>query len=387
MVDDAAGRRAVALVTGEYPPARGGVGDYTARLGEALERRGWAVTVVTRQLAAPSAEEGDVRRVDGWGVALGRAVQDLRRSGWRGVVHLQYQAGAFDLAGRIAALPLLARPFPVVTTFHDLRVPYLFPKAGPLRPWVLHWLARASAAVVVTNVEDERVVRRWGGAPERLWRIPIGSNLPPPRDPLATRRSLGLPMDEPIVVFFGFRQPEKGLDTLVAAVARLAEPRPLLVLLGGERPDALGAQGARPTGLVRAPGVPLVDLGYRPAQEVADLLAAADVVALPFRSGASLRHGTLVAALACGAVVVTTRPTDPSTLLPLRDGESCRLVPPGTPDALASMLATLLADPEQRSRLRRGARAVADAFSWERIAERHAQLYQVLLSKVTPTSG
>ena len=40
------------------------------------------------------------------------------------------------------------------TTFHDLRPPYLFPKAGPLRDYVTHRLARASDAVIGTNGSD-----------------------------------------------------------------------------------------------------------------------------------------------------------------------------------------------------------------------------------------
>ncbi|MCX7623749.1 MAG: glycosyltransferase family 4 protein [Thermomicrobium sp.] len=371
--------RSVVFVTGEYPPLRGGVGDCTARLGDALASRGWSVQVVTRPLPARTDDALPIREVSGWGWELRQALRELRSAGWGGVVHLQYQAGAFDLQGRIALLPVLAWPIPVVTTFHDLRVPYLFPKAGVLRWSALRWLARTSAAVVVTNLEDERVVRRWGVRSARLWRIPIGPNVPEPGSPIETRARLDLPFERPLVVFFGFRQADKGLETLFAAVARLPEPRPLVVLVGGEQPDARGARAGGSLAEAGAERVLAVDLGYRPAREVADLLAAAEAVVLPFRRGASWRNGTLVAALACGAAVVTTRPDDPSLLLPLRDGEHCRLVPPDDPAALARALAEMLARPELRDTLRAGARAVAAAFRWERIAARHEQLYEVVL--------
>jgi len=39
----------IALVSGEYPPQPGGVGDYTRRLAEALGQRDHAVTVLTIQ--------------------------------------------------------------------------------------------------------------------------------------------------------------------------------------------------------------------------------------------------------------------------------------------------------------------------------------------------
>ena len=250
-----------------------------------------------------------------------------------------------------------------------------------MRQLALHLLARTSAAVVVTNPEDERVVRRWGVASARLWRIPIGSNLPAPRDPQAARQRLGLSPAQPFVAFFGFRQPEKGLETLLAALASLPEPRPLVVLVGGERPDTDETRAVPAASLAAARALPVLDLGYRPAPEVADLLAAADLVVLPFRQGASLRNGTLIGALACGAAVLTTAPPDPAQLLPLRDGEHLQLVPPGDPVALAAALAELLADAARRERLRAGARAIAPVFAWEQIAARHDQLYRLVLAR------
>ncbi|MFN3337159.1 MAG: glycosyltransferase, partial [Thermomicrobium sp.] len=122
----------VLFVTGEYPPLRGGVGDYTQRLAQGLAASGWAVEIATRLLPRQRSEGLPVRwQLASWGRPLWQMLHELRRSGWRGVLHLQYQAGAFDLQGRVALLPLLARPLPVITTFHDTRVPYLFPNAGP----------------------------------------------------------------------------------------------------------------------------------------------------------------------------------------------------------------------------------------------------------------
>jgi hypothetical protein len=62
-------------------------------------------------------------------------------------------------------------------TFHDLRVPYLFPKAGPLRRWIVYHLARSAEGVIATNDEDfHRLLTE--ARPRRLALIPIGSNIP-----------------------------------------------------------------------------------------------------------------------------------------------------------------------------------------------------------------
>lgn len=376
----------ILFLTGEYPPLRGGVGDYTQRLAQELAARGWAVEIATRQLPIHPSDGLPVRwQLASWGRPLWQMLRNLRRSGWRGVLHLQYQAGAFDLQGRVALLPLLARPLPMVTTFHDTRVPYLFPKAGPLRRLALRLLARTSAAVVVTNAEDERELRRWGVLPQRLVRIPIGSNLPSPRDPAGARARVGLNPDQPVVAFFGFRSAEKGLGTLVQALALSPEPRPTLLLLGGEQPD-LPSAASEPAAPTTPAPLPILDLGYRSAQEVADLLAAADLVVLPFRRGASLRHGTLVAALSCGAAVVTTAPAELALLAPLKASEHLYLVPPENPQALARAIADLLAQPHERARLRSGARAIAPYFAWERIVAAHLECYQAVLLRAFLTN-
>ena len=62
---------------------------------------------------------------------------------------------------------------------------------------------------------------------------------------------------------------------------------------------------------------------------------------LPYREGASLRHGSLMAALAHGLPIVSTQvPADVRSaqgLFPLlRDGESALLVPPEEPADMAA---------------------------------------------------
>ena len=51
------------------------------------------------------------------------------------------------------------------------------------------------------------------------------------------------------------------------------------------------------------------------------------------------------------------------------------LVSPGSPRELAHRVRPLEADPEQAARLAQAARAYASEVSWERVAERHAELY------------
>src|SRR5438046_4925946 len=85
----------VLLVSGEYPPALGGVGDYSARLVAALGAQGIAVAVLAsgRDEPVPLRAGGVSRGVSDWGLAAFPRVLAAARA-WRAdLVHLQYPAG------------------------------------------------------------------------------------------------------------------------------------------------------------------------------------------------------------------------------------------------------------------------------------------------------
>jgi len=110
-----------------------------------------------------------------------------------------------------------------------------------------------------------------------------------------------------------------------------------------------------------------------PDQVTAGFLAT-DVCALPYVEGASLRHGTFMAALAHGRAIVTTQPLVP--LDELRDGENVLLVPPNDADALAAGIRRVMADSALCARLERGSSELAQQFTWGRIAIRTAEVYE-----------
>ena len=216
-------RPRVLMLSGEFPPLAGVVGDYTARLVEALRELGHDVAVLTGELPAglQGAAPPAWRRVRDWGVGCWSEVEAALKESRADVLHVQYQAGAFGLKGGVHALPLWLRrrrPRPlVVTTFHDLRVPYLFPKARLLRSLAVRTLLWGSDAAIFVDPSDlARVQRRnLRFAPGRLavgrqpgrW-IPVGSNIPcaPPSgfDPATTRRELGADEQDLLIGYFGF---------------------------------------------------------------------------------------------------------------------------------------------------------------------------------------
>jgi glycosyltransferase involved in cell wall biosynthesis len=378
------------MVTGEYPPRLGGVGAYTARLCEALGPDAVQVAVLTGGRAPgwevdASATRGIpvARAVPRWTVAAFPGVQRAATAWGAELVHLQYQAAAFDLSGVVPLLPAWLRlrlpRVRVAVTFHDLRPPYLFPKAGPLRPASLRLMASASHGVACTEPADLRMLGERRGRRA----IPLASNIdcrpPPGYAQAAWRRARGLPADAPLVGFFGFVGATKGVDTLLRALAALPEAR--LALIGGEAgasdpSDRAGAAHTR--ALERALGLEgrVWRSGALEPAEVSAALLACDAVALPFVDGASGRRGTLLAALAHGRAVITTQGPDDALLTP---GQHALLVPPGDAAALAGAIRAVLDDPTLRGRLEAGAARLAARHTWPSIARAHQDWYRELL--------
>ncbi|HET9015365.1 MAG TPA: glycosyltransferase [Thermomicrobiaceae bacterium] len=388
--------RRVLLVSGEYPPMHGGIGDYAERLVTALRDVGWDAAILTSRTAGNNPDPRVLPWIGRWDWS---AVNEVARAALEtdaDVVHVQYQTGAFGMHPAINLLPQLlrraGRRVPVVTTFHDLLPPYLFPKAGPARRWVNRALALGSRALVVTNELDRQALARSPRLARRTVLIPIGSNLPSITDAdLATgRAALSIADGERAIGFFGFLTEDKGVDLLIEALEQLPGHRPRLVVVGGtlgETDIANGAYHHRMRQRLETSSVPVTATGYLPPDAASAALAVLDLIVLPFRHGASLRSGTLIAAVRSGAPVLTTDPSPGDSLAPLVAGDSLWLVPPGDAASLARGIDLLLSDPALRDRLRGAARAATEAFSWDAIAARHADLYAQVLGVREAVSG
>lgn len=368
----------------------GGVADFTRLLGGALAQLGADVHVLTSSRAESGASLGSLRvspTVEAWTwrptmSALRETIARVRPH----VINVQYQAAAYGMHPVANALPWLALRVPCVATFHDLLVPYLFPKAGRMRWWANLALARGCRAVIVTNEQDRvRMARyRWI---RRLERIPIGSNipavLPPGFDRDRWRRDLAIPDDALVLCYFGFLNASKGGEELVEALAGLRRRgyNVRLLMIG----ETVGASDPtnrlycdRVKDLVRARGVEsdVLWTGYLTPQGVSSAFASADVCVLPYRDGASLRRGSLMAALAHGMAIVTTHP---ETEVPeLIQAGNVLLAPPRSPESIVESVARLADDLVLRQRLRRGAVALSQDFNWRSIAARTLEVYHAV---------
>jgi glycosyltransferase involved in cell wall biosynthesis len=317
----------------------GGVGRHVQSLAAGLSARGHRVVVAgpastARVFDLPSYEV----------VEIGAAPHPARDA--KAAARLRALAREVDVVHahglRAGALSVLV-PAPVVVTLHN-------EVTGRVAAVLERLVARRAAVVLAASADLAERTREVGARDVRVAPVAAPLLVPTGADP-----GLG----HPLVLAVGRLHPQKGYDTLLAA--RAAWPEAVVAVAGdGPLADSLAAA---------APDVRW--LGRR--EDVADLLAAADVVVLPSRWEA--RSLTAQEALRAGRPLVATAVGGVPDLV----GDGAVLVPPGEPAALGAAVRRLLDDPAEAAAV--AARGSAVAAGWpdeadtvEQVAAVYAEL-------------
>lgn len=246
--------------------------------------------------------------------------------------------------------------------------------------WVLRASVRLSSRVptrIVACAESVRAAHAAIGYPaERMQVIPNGIDVAVHRPDgvvrARVREELGIPGDAPLIGRVGRFHPEKDYRLMIESAARIRARRPdaYFLFCGFEVDEANEelVRWIREAGLGDA--VRLV--GRR--EDVPDLLAALDLAVSSSRTEGF--PNTIAEAMACGVPCVATDVGDSTEIV----GETGRIVPTGSADALAGGVLDLLAKPPAARRsLGRAARdRIRFRYSLAAMAARYEELYETL---------
>lgn len=201
-------------------------------------------------------------------------------------------------------------------------------------------------AICVSCTEEERQFRSLYGTPPGTIEIVapgVEHAFFAPGEKRGARHALRLPNDVPVMLFVGRIQPLKGLDVAVETLARLADRRARLVVVGGASGNEGETEVVRIRSLIESLGVTdRVDFVAPQAHHIlSTYYRAADVVIVPSRS----ESFGLVAleAAACGVPVVASGVGGLITIVD--DGVTGHLVADRSPDVFASHVDRILANP------------------------------------------
>ncbi len=377
----------VCFVSGSYPPILCGIGDYVSHLAGHLAAQGAQVQVVTSKGAEATCDGGVIVHpvIDQWSWSALPVLLSHVRAGAPDIVNIQYPTQRYGRQPLVNLLPLAIRArwhVPAVTTIHE------FSTYRRLGRWRVGLSVLTSSAVIVPDRANlEQMAEAWPKSRAKLRHIPLGANIEPqvpePFDRRALRARYGASQTDIVAAYFGFVSPSKGIETLLSAMkeAGAQDPRLRLVLVANRDPsDARYAAYHRAVGqAVQESGLEdrVCWTGYLMPGDVSAYLASADIAALPFNDGASLRRTTLLTVMAHGLPVISTR-SAAHTGRELGAEQGLVLAPVGDAHALAQAILNLARDPMQRDALAGRAREFARGFAWPKIAAETMSLYKSL---------
>jgi glycosyltransferase involved in cell wall biosynthesis len=201
-----------------------------------------------------------------------------------------------------------------------------------------------------------------------------GEDVPTARQAAEVRRSLGVAVSTPLVLYTGTFEAYQGLDMLFDAMATVRQARPdaRLVLAGGR-----AEQVTRAREHAGAAGIADVTIfaGERPASEIPGYLLAADLLVSP-RSRGTNTPLKIYQYLRSGKAIVATRLLTHTQVL----SDDTAILTDATPAGFAAGILAGLSDHERAARVGRQARELAETkYSYDAYLEKTRQACAALL--------
>jgi polysaccharide biosynthesis protein PslF len=378
------------FVTGAYPPAVCGIGDYTANLCAALAKRGLELSIVTSSYLGVARREVDNPAVfpvvDSWHMHQARkAIRAINHVEPDVVIfqipHLEYRRRIF--CNVLIPLVKAFRPSAkIVVTFHEI-----------LELREVSWKKTLNIARVIVSVAGADAVvliapsytHTFQGVIHKVWPpsrrvslhvIPVVSNIRPSMlsafDLSCLRETLGFSGQSLLLTYFGFINADKGFDDALRVLSALCERHIAAHLLVIGRLDPADPYHRTMQQLITQSKLEsdVTVTGFVSADRVADYLAMSDACVLPFRSGVHAKSSTFLAARAQGVFTITTSANGPG----YADLENVYYSRPGDIEAMASAICRYMGRKLGCGEARR-------VSNWDQTAERYHKVFQDLISK------
>ncbi len=358
-----------------YPPIECGIATYTQYLTDALKAKHVDCYVVshiggTGPQVVPAFDYNDGDLAEKAYSVMTRFTPD--------VVHIQHEFGLFGKNFGVAVVPLILHfrisGIPVVTTLHTV-----YEEIPEKHRMIIDSILLHSRKVIVHEPYQEEALRRL--YPEDWMRkvhvIPHGARIVQPI-PDAKKR-LNLPEDKKVVLLIGYFRPSKNFELIIDLFPRIRARYPDAVLVLAGKTRGREYVDYRNTLLERIQKSPVREAiyfirGQLPQETFDTVLSAADVVVLPYKI--SSQSGILAHALAFAKpVVVSDTPAMEQIMSRARCGLVC-----STADDFVKAVVRILSEPDLGNALSEHAKVyVRDVVSWDRVADRHMELYRTLM--------
>ena len=363
-------RMKIALVT-EYPPVHSGFATYEHYLVDAFRPLNLEIHLspITRTRVD---YEGILDSLD--------EIKDLD------LIHLNHGYDCFEISNEfITFLEELRHRAKIVTTMHTVNN---FRKGTDIR-WFNRMLANKTDTLIVHSSPMKEELLSQGVSPDKILIIPHGTRIPFIREEAgreATRAACGVLQNMKMVLAFGFLEPDKGFEELMMVVPRM---RKAFLVIAGEK--ASKDDGQFVDRLLAIGDFQLEDRfklinRYLAENELLQLMAASDVIVMPYRpvSPDDMHYsvsGVLHLALSQGRPIVAC--SNPK-FVELENIVPELVVPSMDIRALNSVLKKVMTDAPFRKLAVAKILKYAEETSWEKVARQYVKAYEKTLRTTLP---
>ncbi len=364
-------------IVGNYLPRRCGIATFTTDLCDAIHAEYGATELLALPVndtpegySYPARVRFELAQDE---LASYRQAADFLNFSNIDLVCLQHEYGIFGGPAGAHILELLRRlHMPVVTTLHTvLRDP------NPDQRAVMEEIVTLSDRLVVMSRQSSEILQEvFHVPPSKIDLIPHGIPDLPFTDPHFYKDVFGT-QGKDVLLTFGLLSPNKGIENVIQALPAILSLHSNVVYMvsGVTHPHILRREGDTYRlylqKLARDLGVEsnvIFRNRFVSAEELVELIGAADIYITPYKHKGQVVSGTLAYALSAGKAIISTPYLHAIELL---DNERGVLVPFDDPQAIAAKTIELLDNGTARHAMRKRAYLYARNMVWDQVAQQY----------------
>lgn len=273
----------VVIITGEYPPVIGGIGDYTSQLMNTEEAKSWILFYKKR-----------------WNVLfLFKYIHELLKLK-PDYIFMQYPARGYAWS---FSPYLLSAVFSLFTKITFIPVLHEYSQLHFIRKMQMNLILFTAKKIIVTNsFEKEAVINKNKKLEDKIKIIKILSNT----NPFASQKNLQERYYD--IAYFGLISRNKGIEVFIDVVEKYKHIKHDLrsVIIGGfPNTKAFRRYSDCINNLANDNGIETIL--NKPLSDISKLLNDTKILLLPFPDGCSERRGSYISGLKAGCVVITRK--------------------------------------------------------------------------------
>jgi len=366
-------------IVAHFPPIKCGVGSYAYKISKYFAKK-HEVSVICNSEVEHSFHESESFRLynilENFTLSDYLKIKRLIGEIIPDIINIHYHGNDFMRRVTPAFFPFTIKRFfpniPIVSTMHNFQRPHSLPNIS------MRSFLEFSDRIIVTNEEElHKMEERFPGFYNKTSLIPVSAGIEwnGKKHEFSSITLEKIPKGSKIISFFGFINPEKGVDTLIDAFEKVHEKdsKVHLLMIGDIHTDKSGELHEYYKSIINRIRRKNLDdfisfTGFCNDFEASNYMLLSDLMVFPFKKGLTSKRSSFLSALSHEKPIISTN----SKFLPdgIKNNENCIIVEPGDALSLGDAILKILYNESLKNTLSKNARSLfLKRYSWDSLYE------------------